>query len=312
MACTGKILVNGNKQSCWLPQDKNAPWPLCRRCIFNKITETLDLIQEKAKTNELTNDLIKPLLTPDFQNYMLHPAREQIMISTLNYLFKDESIGRPFVNTLLKSLKSNSLFKMMIHRNIRTHQPGDRCKFYQTYHSEEFCPTLCWSLTCWSCMGYILKNSNNNEILNTISKKFEMINLNEYLKYNESVFIDILETLERRKESEFKNLYEWLYVLLQSVSAESADRFEISVFSQPGMFNRYFLSKDTHSDSSSQKIQSNIYEKILERMVFKEELLEITWHPDYFMRFCIGDSDADHLRLHWFKTNTINMTTEHT
>jgi len=294
MTCTGKILVNGNKQPCWLPQDKNSPWSLCRRCIFNKITQTLDHIQERAKANTLTHDLLQPLWSQNFQDYMLHPAREQTMISTLNLLFKDKKIGYPFLMNQLKNFESNSLFKMMIQRNIRFHAPGDRCKFFQKLNTTDICPDV-----CWSCMGYILKSSNNQEILNTISKKFYKISLPIYLKYNETVFIDILETLEWRKEIEFKNLYEWLYVLLQSVSPESANRFEVNVFSQPALFSRYFLSKDTHSPECSQLIHSKIHEKITERMVFKEELLEITWHPDYFMRFCLGDSDLGHLRLHW-------------
>jgi hypothetical protein len=253
--------------------------------------DTLDTIQTKVKTNTLERTDLEILLSPSFQDFMFHPAREQTLLSTLNMLFHHKDLGYPFLQDVMPSLQKNKLLGIFLKRNIAVHKPGGRCKFYQRFMDD-----YSSNIECWSCISYILRTNNKEEVLNKISINIFKIDISMYTSYHESVFIEILETLERRNTTLFKCMYEWIYNLLRSQSSEDAAvRFMCSVFSSPSLMYRYFVDKDIQKDI----VKDAVYKKIIERIRFKEELLHVAWHPDRFFEFCLDDEEKEGLNARW-------------
>jgi hypothetical protein len=304
MLCTGTIIEQNKTRSCWLVSDPSSPYRLCRRCHFQHITTTLDILTKDYQSGKLhpPNEIL--LTDLSFLNELLHPAREQAFLNLLFSLFQNNKIQFSLV---VEKLKKFTVFAILLTKRIETHQPGTRCKMYREFMQDEkvyTSSTLCWN--CWSCISWVLRG--NNERLfrlyeRTFGLYFSRLTYEMFLQNGSRCFIDIGVSLHLR------GFYHHLRILidhfLHAYPLEVVKSYVATLLQQPALLHLTFEKKESEyvplplRDDTVLKEFRNLVRLSIKKYTdtFKEELMMITCHPNRLLTWCLDIQDWKDLGL---------------
>lgn len=289
MICQGFIQEQNHRKACWLPADQRYPFQLCRRCYFVKITEMVDTLTHEYELGILHPKHELYLTYPQFQEELLHPAREQAFLQLLSTLYNKNRIQ--YLN-LKNKYEDKNTFWILMKKRIEMHAPGVRCKMYREFLNAR-CRTMQWS--CWHCICWSLRQ-NKKELIDHYVGNFvrAVLGVKEstVLQYGHGLFADCLNQLYLHKYEDILRLV--IHHFFLTLELETVKRI-LSFFLQqpPGLSivfekkeKEYFPEALCHS-SIVQEWKMEVKRSIKTRTnQYKEELMEKTWHPDRLFTWC--------------------------
>jgi hypothetical protein len=293
MLCKGVVQEERGPKACWLPSEDISSG-FCRRCRFQYITETLDeFIRGYARgllhpPNEiLLNDKV-------FLEELLHPAREQALLTLLSVLFQTNKIQ---FQRLVEGLKSKAQLSILLTKRIQAHQDGARCKMYRHFLKDSSlynAPSLCWS--CWSCIAWSLKQRNQHLLTlyqQSFPLNFSRLNALLYAQAGPRVFVDMFVSLHFfGKDHHIRILLDQLFRVLPFEDFKS---LLLHFLLQPSMFfvlyekkEQDFIPLPLRDEEVLREFRSQM-KAFIKRWtgVYKEELIQRTWHPKRLFPWCL-------------------------
>ena len=296
MLCQGILQEANTRRKCWLPASEASQ--VCRRCHFYRTTETLDLLTreyEKGGSHPENETLLED---HSFLEELLHPAREQALLNLLSTLYTKRKEQFSLVVT---RLEANRSFPILIKKRIEPHQPGTRCAMYRGFLQQKKLykwRTLCWS--CWPCIAWSLKQRDNN-LLEFYIQNFgtEIFRLTEatVLEIGSPTVVDLLVSLYLL--GYHHHIRVLLDHMLRTFTLEVLQHLLLLFFQEapllPLVFEGTqdeFLPLALRSPGYATELKQKIKKFIKRRTnLFKEELIQVTWHPDRVVQWCLDLDD---------------------
>ncbi len=309
MKCKGIVQEQNRRVCCWLPAANSTE--LCRRCYFNKVTETLDTLIREYWSGTLHPPSEILFQDSDFLQELLHPAREQALLHLFAALYQTNKIQ---FELLLEKLKRKTVFSILLTKRVQTHSPGPRCTMYREFLKD---PTLyksqthCWN--CWYCVAWSVKQKIPH--LEDVFLKSFLLNLSyltnaSFQAAGEHVFLDLLNTFYLRGKNHLVRLF--LEHCFHMLPLEDYKRFIIHMLSEPPFLHVLFdktqndyLPLPLRDVSVVKELVVAVKQRIKQKTdMFKEELVMRAWHPTRLFPWCLdieeleefGVSSADRAR----------------
>lgn len=300
MLCKGVLEEQAKKRACWLPANPQSSFHLCRRCHFQHITETVDL---------LTSEYQKGILHPPSELYLndslflrelLHPAREQALLHLLATLFLQNKVQ---FQHLVSNLQDISEFPILMRKRIQHHTPGPRCAMYRFFlrNKKNSIPNnLCWN--CWSCIAWILKQRDTPLLtlyVQTFGLHFSRLTHEMFVSTGPRVFVDLCVSLFLlEKHHHIRILFDHC---LHFFPLEAVRSLVVRFLEQPPLLSYWashteseFLPFPFRDPTVLQEIRSQIKTSIKQRTdLYKEELVEKTWHPSRLFPWCLDIEELE-------------------
>jgi hypothetical protein len=291
MLCHGILQEMNQEKKCWLPANQQSHDGLCRRCHFLKMTSLLDRLTQDYERGELQPIHEEDLQDPMVQKELLHPAREQALLNLLSSLFRKNKIQ---FSRLVSSLEHQTAFSILVKKRIEPHTPGTRCPMYRVFLKRKSLyqwRNLCWG--CWPCIAWSLKQQDK-DFLDLYIHNFgrEVFQLTEatVLQMGSKVFVDLLVSLYLL--GHHHHIRSVVDHMLRGFHTETTKSLLLLFFQQPALLSLFFEGKegdflplpfrDQRSDFK-QKIKQSIKART---NLYKEELIQRTWHPSRLFDWC--------------------------
>lgn len=300
MLCEGRIQEGNTERSCWLPRCPTSVYLLCRRCHFLRVTEILDRLTRDYEQGVLhpTNEMA--LRDNGFLEELLHPAREQALLNLLSSLYFKNKI---LFHLLVSRLETYRAFPIILKKRIETHthQPGTRCSMYRVFLKKKEIYSwrhLCWG--CWPCIAWSLKQRDKDlqemYIQNFGLRVFQLTET-MVLQIGSKIFLDLLVSLY------LLGYHHHIRIIFDHMlRVFTADTFQnlLGCFFQQGPLlsvlfegkQDEFLPLPFRDESVVNEFKKKAKLSIKKRTnLFKEELIQVTWHPDRFFEWCLDLED---------------------
>jgi hypothetical protein len=293
MLCHGVVHEVRGPKSCWLPAERGSQFQLCRRCHFNRVTEILDQLTRVYGEGQLhpSNELL--LNDASFLNELLHPAREQALMSLLASLFRKNQIQ--FFHVITK-LAEKSVFSILITNRIVSHSPGTRCEMYRTllrhtslYMGEKLCSR------CWPCLAWMAKQ-REDRFQRLLKGGFGLVlwklSPTLYREIGDAVFVDLCASFLVRGNSH--SLYLFLAQCLSHLPFEDVLQFCTVLVKDPCFFSLVLggslddvFPAPLRDKEILKSLQKSVRGSIKQKTdVYKEDLMIKTWHPSRLFSWC--------------------------
>lgn len=291
MLCKGAIQEMNQEKKCWLPASEQSQYQLCRRCHFFKITSILDTLAQDYERGALHPNHELDLRDPVFRNELLHPAREQALLNLLSSLFRKNKIQ---FSLLVSRLEEQNTFPILLKKRIESHTPGTRCPMYRTFLKRKGFyqwRNLCWG--CWPCIAWSLKQ-RDKDLLEFYIHNFgrEVFQLKEetVFEMGSKVFVDLLVSLYLLGyHHHIRIVFDHM---LRRFHIETTKSLLLLFFQQPVVLPLFFEGKEgDFLPLPFRELQSEFKQKIKQSIkartnLYKEELVQRTWHPDRLFHWC--------------------------
>lgn len=303
MLCRGVVQEVRGPKSCWLPAERGSQFQLCRRCHFNRVTQILDELTRVYEGGEIhpSNEIL--FNDPSFLNELLHPAREQALMSLLASLFRKNQIQFSHV---VSNLAEKSVFSILLTNRIVSHSPGTRCEMYRTllrypslYMGDKVCSR------CWSCLAWMAKQ-RGDRFQSLLKGGFGLVlwklGPTLYKDIGDAVFVDLCASFHVRGNSH--SLYLFLAQCLSHLPFEEVLQFCRILVKDPSFFSVVLggslddlfpapLRDKEVLKSLQQSVRLSIKQKT---DVYKEDLMIKTWHPSRLFSWCFDLDDLSDFR----------------
>ena len=293
MICQGTLLEMNQEKKCWLPASPQSHYQLCRRCHFYKMTNILDTLTQSYERGELHPTHELDLRDPVFLKEILHPGREQALLNLLSSLYRKNKIQ---FMLLVSRLEQDSVFAILLKKRIESHQPGTRCHMYRCFLKKKDLykwRTLCWS--CWPCIAWSLKQREvhlQELYIQNFGREVFQLREEIVLQMGSRDFVDLLHSLYIFGHHHHIRIL--IDHMLRSFHLETTKGLLLLFFQQPLLLPLFFEGKEDdflplplREASLKKSWKEKIKQSIKARTnLYKEELIQRTWHPDRFLRWC--------------------------
>jgi len=291
MLCQGTIQEMNQEKKCWLPANQQSQSGLCRRCHFVRMTNILDTLTQDYERGELHPSHEQDLRDPIFRNELLHPGREQALLNLLSSLFRKNKIQ---FSLLVSRLEDHNAFPILLKKRIETHTPGTRCSMYRSFLKRK--GVYQWRKRCWGgwpCIAWSLKQGDKDLLdfyLHNFGREIVHVTESAVFQMGSKVFVDFLVSLHLLGyHHHIRIVFDHM---LHGFQFETTKSLILLFFQQPVVLSLFFEGKeDDLLPLALRDVRSEFRQKIKQSIkartnLYKEELIQKTWHPDRLFTWC--------------------------